>query len=736
MRITTKLMLLILSIVLSLGITSMAVSFHSIKKQRDIEVKATEDTLLNYKTETLKTMTDNAYSVIEASYNEAHDMERVRAAVSNKLKNAVDIAYGSLDAIYQGGLSSSEATDSSETDEKKKGFAIKAIGSLRYDSDTPFWIVDTDLKMIVNPKFPELIGKDVSDLKDIQGNNLFPALLKDNIDKGDAWFNYMWQKKGTTSGINEPDPKIVYARVFKPWSWIIGSALSLEVVEKGFQDRGKEVVATLRYGPEKTDYFWIHKIAADDNAQFKMVMHPIKPELDEKDISTIKDPAGKYLFREMNSVCREKGDGFVKYLWPKPGEDKPVSKISYVKLFEPYGWVVGTGLYVDDIKKAVAKKEAEMNTMMLATIIKQALLMALICLVIVIITFLVARKISSPLIQTSLMLKEIAEGEGDLTRRILVHTKDEAGEVAHWFNQFVEHLQQMILKIKENAVLLTSNAAEMLSLSQMMRGNAESIFSKVNGVNRSSEEMNANMQSVASAMEETTTNVNMVAGATEEMNSTINEIAKNTSTASKITNEAVNQSTMAKENVSQMALLAVDIGKITEVITEISDQTNLLALNATIESARAGEAGKGFAVVASEIKALASQTAEATLKIKGQIGRIQGATKLAGENIHNISAIVDQINEIVSGIAGAIEEQSVTTNEISRNVSQSSEGIAEINENLSQTSSATTEITHKVAEINNSAADMSSSCAKVDENAGRLNDLARSLNEMVNRFKT
>ncbi len=715
MRITTKLMLLVLSLVAMLGIISIMVSFTSIIKQRDIELKETKETLLAHKMESLKLLTSNAYAIIETAYREANDPDRIRQEVSHRLKNAVDIAFSNLDFIDKQMNGSLEA---------KQDYASKNISSLRYD-DTPFWITDTQLKMIVNPKFPQLIGKNMSQLKDPQGAPLFPDLLRDNIDVGEAFFSYMWHKKDTQA----KDPKIGYARVFRPWNWIIGSSLSLDLAEAGIKERSKEVIGTLRYGDEKSDYFWIH------NLDLKMVMHPIKPELNGKEIRGIQDPSGKYLFREMVAVCKKEGEGYVEYQWPKPGHEKPVPKISYVKLFEPYGWIVGTGVYVDDIQAAIAAKTEVLDRMVLTTIVKQAVIMLIACLIIFAVTLFLSRSISRPISETSLVLKDIAEGQGDLTRRVRVTSKDEVGDMGNWFNQFVANLQQMIRQIKDHVTLLENSADEMSAISSSMNRSTDDVSSKISATTHSTGEMNDNIHSVSSAMQETTTNMTTMAGATEEMTSTINEIVRSTGQAREISQNAVEQSNMATKNVATLTELAEDIGKITEVITDIAEQTNLLALNATIESARAGEAGKGFAVVANEIKTLARETADATSQIKNQIDGIQNSSRLAGENIHIISQIINEINDIVSGIASAIEEQSATTSEIANNVGHVSESVSRINTNLTQNSTVSNQIAQEVADANHSAIEISQSSGQVKKNAAKLKELAKKLHDMVDRFK-
>jgi methyl-accepting chemotaxis protein len=345
------------------------------------------------------------------------------------------------------------------------------------------------------------------------------------------------------------------------------------------------------------------------------------------------------------------------------------------------------------------------------------------------------RAITRPLHQVVAGLKDIAEGEGDLTNRLDVKSRDEMGELAKWFNVFIEKIQMLIRDVAQNAGLLQASSQQLLDIAKQMSSGATQTSGKANTVAAAGEEMSANMGAMASAMGEAAGNVTMVAAAVEEMTSTIKQIADNAEKASKITAGAVSQTEKASVQISELGESAKDIGKVIETITDISEQVNLLALNATIEAARAGDAGKGFAVVANEIKELARQTANATNEIKQRVEGIQHSTKGTVDEITAITKVVNEVNHIVGAIAGAVEEQSFATGEIASNISQASVGIGEVNENVSQGSVVSAQIAQEISEVKDAAASMSTNSAQVDQSATALSGLAKELNAMVNRFK-
>ncbi len=349
--------------------------------------------------------------------------------------------------------------------------------------------------------------------------------------------------------------------------------------------------------------------------------------------------------------------------------------------------------------------------------------------------FFITRSITRPVKAAVNGLKDIAEGEGDLTKRLEVKSKDEIGDLAKWLNIFLEKLQGIIKDISENAETLSSSSSQLSGISRQMSAGSEQTSGKSNTVAAAAEEMNSNMTSVAAATEQASTNVSMVATATEEMTYTISEVAQNSEKARGITNEAVTQAKNASERIDKLGKAADEIGRVTEAITEISEQTNLLALNATIEAARAGEAGKGFAVVATEIKELAKQTAAATLEIKEKIGGIQDSTAGTVTEIEQISKVINDVNEIVATIATAVEEQSATSQEIAGNIAQASQGIQEVTENVAQSSSVSGEIAKDISEVNQSAGEMSNSSSQVNMSAEELSGLSEKLKEMVGQFK-
>lgn len=332
-------------------------------------------------------------------------------------------------------------------------------------------------------------------------------------------------------------------------------------------------------------------------------------------------------------------------------------------------------------------------------------------------------------------LRDINEGEGDLTMRLPVHTEDEIGKLAASFNQFMIKLQGIIRDIAENSATVEASSGHFKRIAGEMSNEAQKSSQMAGKVVTASGDMDRNIHAIAAAMEQASTNIGIVATATEEMTTTISEIAKESEQARTITEQAVGQSQQASKTMDQLGMSAASISKVTATIMDISDQTNLLALNATIEAARAGEAGKGFAVVANEIKELARQTGTATQEIRSIIEGIQDATTDSQTAITEISKVINRVNEIVSGIASAVEEQSVATREISSNISQASTGIEEVNFNVIQTSDAAKQITGDITSVNESITQASHNASRLNEGAEELAELADQVSKMVGQFK-
>jgi len=506
-----------------------------------------------------------------------------------------------------------------------------------------------------------------------------------------------------------------------------------EAVKKTGATKPDEVAALIRsmvnptrFEDDQSGYFFVYQGTVN-------VAFPVKQENQGKDLGDLKDKNGVAVIRDLLQKASG-GGGYVEYIWPKPGAGD-VPKLSYAEMIPGLDMWVGTGIYIDNIEKTNQAIREDMDRLSGKKTRQMLAVAGGIFAGIVALSFVIALGISSGLKGLIRSFRDVAEGDGDLTKRIAVRSKDELGELGTLFNMFLSNLQEMITQITGNSLAVNDSAVLLTTLSGQMSERAQDTSMVANNVAAGAEEMTTNLNAVAAAMEESSTNTAMVASAAEEMTATINEIATNAERASAITNEAVQQSVRASQRMTELGVAASAIGKVTETINDISDQTNLLALNATIEAARAGEAGKGFAVVANEIKELAKQTAEATRHIKVQIEGMQTTTTVTVEEIKQISLVINQVNELVATIAAAVVEQSTATGEIAANIAQASQGLQEVNENVGQGSVVAGGITADITKVSVAAGEITISSDQVRQRALALQTTAGELKAIVGRFR-
>jgi len=381
----------------------------------------------------------------------------------------------------------------------------------------------------------------------------------------------------------------------------------------------------------------------------------------------------------------------------------------------------------------------------------------------VVISLTVSSRIVRPIKKVIDMVKDIAEGGGDLTARIEINSKDETGELAKWFNVVVEKLQVIIKDISSTTEVLNtsssdltslssqmaSSAQEMTSQSETVAGTTEQMSANINTMASAAEEMSVNIESVSSAAEEMAQNMNSIASSIEEMSSSINEVANSAQEGSDITKKATEMSGSATHTMNALGNAADDIGQVTALIKRIAEQTNLLALNATIEAASAGDAGKGFAVVANEIKELAGQSSQAAEDIAQRIEGIQTNSEEAVKVIADVSDIINKINESSTVITKSVEQQTITANEISGSVQQAKTGVTNIASSIAEVARGANDTARSAAEaakgvvqvssniqgVSKAAGDSSVGAQQVNTSAGELAKISTQIQEMVGRFK-
>ncbi|HEX6736344.1 MAG TPA: methyl-accepting chemotaxis protein [Azonexus sp.] len=456
----------------------------------------------------------------------------------------------------------------------------------------------------------------------------------------------------------------------------------------------------VRYG--KDDYFF----GFDTSGVY--VLHGGNPATEGQSKIDLQDTNGKYLIRELIAAGKA-GGGFVDYWFPRAGQQKAEPKLGYATLFAPWNWVIGTGIYIDDVETEFRKA-----ALLLGGI--SVVLLALLSLI----GWQVSRSVLRQLGGEPQLAAEVMQrvADGDLTASV---NNAPAGSMLHTLDGMVASLRQMVSEINNDANRLVSNAEQIARASE--------------DVARAAEQQTDATSAMAAAIEQLTvssTHISESAGDTSQDSQTAVELSGQGAQRVQQAAQAIEKISSTVSGASELILAleerAKQVSSIANVIKDIAGQTNLLALNAAIEAARAGEQGRGFAVVADEVRKLAERTSGATTEIETMILGIQGDTTGA---VEAINAALPEVQEGVSLATSASESLQAIEDGARRTLVR----VGEVADATREQSAASTSIAQRVEQIANMVEDTTTTIRGTAVAAHQLENIANSLKTMIGRFR-
>ena len=474
-----------------------------------------------------------------------------------------------------------------------------------------------------------------------------------------------------------------------------------KVSDADARNAARETIRNLRY--DGKEYVFIN------STQYQYVLLPPKPEVEGKDASELKDKNGKYIIKELTKAAQE-GGGFVDYWFPRAGQQEAEPKLSYAALFAPWNWVIGTGVYIDDIDRAYRK-----NAMVLGGI--SAALIVLLALIGWQISSSILRQLGGEPQAASDIMQRVASG--DLTARL---DNMREGSLLHSLGGMVASLHRMVSTINADATKLVANAEHIARASDEVAKAAEHQADSTSAMAAAIEELTVSSNHISDSAHETARETSEAAGLAAQGSERVNQASAAIEKIASTVSDASGRIHALEERAKQVSTIA-------SVIKDIAGQTNLLALNAAIEAARAGEQGRGFAVVADEVRKLAERTSSATLEIEQMIGGIQADTVGA---VEAMNAALPEVQEGVHLASSASESLQAIEDGARRTL----ERVGEVADATKEQSSASTSIAQRVEQIANAVEETTATIRGTAESAHELEGIASNLRQLVGQFKT
>ncbi|ANQ54425.1 chemotaxis protein [Thermosipho sp. 1063] len=469
------------------------------------------------------------------------------------------------------------------------------------------------------------------------------------------------------------------------------------------------------------------------NEKYVGIVHPT---LENKKANNIRDPKGRLILVDLVDGAKRNGEFIYEYVWNKPSLGKDVGKISYAKWFAPYKFMIGAGVYIDDINKIV-------NSFFIKNLITILIILGITFIVVLYI----GKGIKRDVKKVALVVENVSKGV--LSEKVQVDRKDEIGKIANSLNNMIDGLRTTVSSLTKNSKNLEESSQSLYEISNKEKDVAENLVKTFGKVVSDSQNISASLEEINSSIEEVAASAQAVSKASMELAERSNEIsesvkdgANSVSRVYEIIEKGYNEILYTAKMVDELSLSAANIKEILETINGISEQTNLLALNAAIEAARAGEAGKGFAVVADEIRKLAEESKKATNNIANILEKIRENANIVNENTKNtvtsIKDAADFSKDVKVKLEKIEEEIFGITNMINNTAASAQEQSAAAEEMSSAVDSTTRTLSEQVhmIELNKDMLDdLEKGITKLNTMSNDLKKVVTVLNKIVNSFR-